>query len=98
MSVFDKPVCPAPPILHLPDVSKASGVRVPGAVDGAHGVDLGPPWARERALLAQVSLGTVAGDAGAVTGDLLVLAGLVFDAAGHVGPRAVLLRNWKFSS
>ena len=77
MSTFDKPVCPAPPILHLPDVSKASGVRVPGAVDGAHGVDGGAPGAREGALLSKVTLGAVPGDAGAHTGDLRCRKGMI---------------------
>ena len=54
----------------MPDIPEASGIGVPGAVDGAHGVDGGAPGARERALLSQVPLGAIPGDARAQPGDL----------------------------
>ena len=79
--------------LHLPDISEASGVGVPSSVDGADGVDGGSPGAGEGALLPQVPLGAVPGDAGAQAGDLLVFSWLMLDAAGNVCPCAVLLKK-----
>ena len=61
----------------MPDIPEASGVGVPGAVDGAHGVDGGAPRAREGALLSQVTLGAVPGDARAHSGDLRRRKGMI---------------------
>ena len=54
----------------MPDIPEAGRVGVPRAVYGAHGVDGGAPGAREGALLSQVPLGAIPGDAGAQSGDL----------------------------
>ena len=78
-------------VLGLADISLASGVGEPSAVAGASGVDSGSDGTGEVTFLAEIALGTVTGDAGADSGDLLLYSGFVFDAARDVGPCSVLL-------
>ena len=61
----------------MPDIPEAGGVGVPGAVDGAHGVDGGAPGAREGALLSKVTLGAVPGNSGTHSGDLRCRKGMI---------------------
>ena len=84
-------------VLGLPDVIHAGGVGQPGAVGGADGVNVAAAGARVLAMLADVALRAVAGDAGAHARDLELVAGVVLEAAGNVRPSAILLK-WKEKS
>ena len=78
---------------HVPDVSLAEWVGIPGPVGGADGVDVLAGDAVEGADGAGLGDGAVAGDGLAEVRDLLLLPGDVFDATGLVRPPAAGLKT-----
>jgi len=78
-------------VAEISSVALTSRVGRPSSISCANGINISPSWAVKPASAIEKSSGTITGDAGAKSGNLLLHSGFVLNTPRDVRPRSVVL-------
>jgi len=78
-------------VAEISSVALTSRVGRPSSISCANGINVSPSWAVKPASAIEKSSGTITGDAGAKSGNLLLHSGFVLNTPRDVRPRSVVL-------